>query len=134
MTSEFSDDGERDQRRMVRNPKTGKREDVNSLPTTGYKRAYLELLAEFEEWKGRLQNAVELEGTLNFEKDKWDLGETESAYRLCQTEREDKQVMELVAWKHASHFDPDPDPVFSEEDSRNNRSVAPDSEQEGGSE
>ena len=127
------DDNEREQRRMVRNPKTGKREDVNSLPTTGYKRAYLELLAEFEEWKGRLQNAVELEGTLNFEKDKWDLEETESAYRLYQTEREDKQVMELVAWKHASHLDPDPDPVFLEEDSRNNRSVAPENKQsEGG--
>jgi len=126
------DDNEREQRRMVRNPKTGKREDINSLPTTGYKRAYLELLAEFEEWKGRLQNAVELEGTLNFERDKWDLEKTENAYRLHQTERKDEQVIELIAWKHASHLDPDPDPVFSEEDSGNNRSVDSRTDSNGG--
>jgi len=111
----YTDDTDRERRRMMKNPKTGKRVDINSLPETGYKRAYLELLAEFEEYKGRIQNAVELNGTLNFDKDKWELKEAKGSYRLHQTERDEEGLMELVAFTYPTPRNPHPEPIFSDE-------------------
>lgn len=90
-----------DHQRRIKNPVTGNRVALSDLPETGYKYRYLKLLREHRKLKGRIQNAVELEGKLNFDKDKWELQQDENAYFLIQKEWDSGQeTMELLTyWK-----------------------------------
>lgn len=92
----------------IKNPRTGKREDLEQLSRNGYKYHYLKLLELHRKLKSRIQNAVELDGIINFDKDKWELEEAHGAYRLKKKDPDEDSVMELLAFSHPTTWTPEP--------------------------
>lgn len=105
MSGGQSTDGSERSRR-VKNPITGKREKLDELSRNGYKYHYLKLLKKHRRLSGRIQNAVELDGGLNFDKDKWELREREGAYRIEKKDPDSDRVMELLAFDYPTQTSP----------------------------